>query len=304
METSGYTSLFLSGGGLKVAAFLGSLELIDLRSVRRLYGLSAGSILACMLTLGLSTSQLKGIFRQAEWSRLFSDALRVDHLASFKAPLDRSTLATFLQGLLMKYGVPKGASMAWLQRKSGRTFGCFFVDLNSGQLVLCTSDSHPRLLIQDALLASCSLPAIFSPTRIGGVPCVDAGLFNNAPISLLYSSPQERLLCLVTNVSVRIQRLRSLGKDASLVTVLLMKCSLMTWIEIRRARPEEVTVLEMPEPPLSVHQFRLDDLDLEMMYLQGRISVQTRLLKSELAGYLVVAASFLQKHFRLHGCQG
>lgn len=291
MSAPGYRSLFLSGGALKVAMFVGALEAVDLSSVERFYGLSAGSVLAVLLTTGTPLRKLREIFLTSGWARLFAESLHLPQLLSCRSVLDHRKLRSFLASLLEEVGVPPRCTLGGLRELTGRSFGCFLVDLHGSRLLLYTSESRPRVRLVDALVASCSLPGIFEPSRLGALACVDAGLFNNAPLSFLPSSREERLCCFVTNVTSALQGLRHDGRRAaSLATVVRLKTTLVTWAELRMACGEAVTIYEMPELPSSMHNFKVDAAGFSVLFRLGRFSVQIRRVEREVGGALVLLA--------------
>lgn len=292
MKLDGYARLYLSGGGLKVSSFLGSLELIDLASLRWIYGLSAGSVLACLLVLGMKVPQLQELFLASEWTRIFSAALHPGQLLSRKGLLDKRSMVAFIGSLLDRAAVPRNSTLEWLRRTRGVGFGCFFLDLEEGRLILCTAATHPRTRLLDALVASCSIPGIFEPTEVQGRPCVDAAFFNNAPLSLLPSSAEEPLLCLVTATHPAAQALRASGCTPPHVYLLRLKMLIVTWMELRLADPKGVTLLEMPETPGTVHHFRADRAGIMRLFSLGRLVVQTRQIRAIVAGGLVVACAW------------
>jgi predicted acylesterase/phospholipase RssA len=50
--------------------------------------------------------------------------------------------------------------------------------------------------------ASASFPGLFSPTMVGGLPCIDGGAVNNAPISYLLDDPQVQTVIVITTESL------------------------------------------------------------------------------------------------------
>jgi predicted acylesterase/phospholipase RssA len=299
MLTAGYRSLFLSGGGLKTAMFVGALAALDLSSVERFYGVSAGSILAVLLASGASPRKLRELFEGSGWAQLFFESLHLSQLLSCRALLDHRKLCAFLEALLQEAGVPPRCTLGGLRARSGRSFGCFFLDLHGRRLLLYTSESHPHVLLLDAVVASCSLPAIFEPQQLGELACVDCGLFNNAPLSFLPSSREARLCCLVTNVTDFMQGVQNgWRRGASPLTAATLKMVLLTWAELRTARREGVTIFEMPGMPQSMHQFRVDAAGFSVLFRMGRLSVQSRLVVRELGGSLVLTALLLLRTLR------
>jgi NTE family protein len=55
--------------------------------------------------------------------------------------------------------------------------------------------------IATSAAASASFPGLFSPTMLDGLPCVDGGAVNNAPISYLLDDPQVQTVIVITTES-------------------------------------------------------------------------------------------------------
>jgi NTE family protein len=69
-------------------------------------------------------------------------------------------------------------------------------------------DSSRWPVIANAAVASATFPGVFSPTKAiaaGGVPCVDGGAVNNAPISYVIRDPQVQKVVVVTSESSQLE---------------------------------------------------------------------------------------------------
>jgi len=283
--------LFLSGGGLKVASFLGALELYDLASCREVYGVSAGSMLACLLAVGYSAEAAQRRFRETPWPSIFFEACTLGRLARGMALLDPARLRALLQGWLREAGVPAGATLGWLRRRrpAAKHFGCIVADADAGELLLLGRPgdaAHARLRLTEMVLASMALPGVLDPVELGGRRLVDAGIVNNAPLSLLPPRrPGRRLLALV--LGTRFPRETLLTSPAAL---LWLKCNFLTHAEVLAAEAAAVTVVQMPEPPEEVGLLRVSEAGFATLLRQGRAAAVAWRLRAELAGGCVLLA--------------
>jgi NTE family protein len=284
-----HDALFLSGGGLKVASFLGALELYDLASCREVYGVSAGSMLACMLAVGYSAEAAQRRFRETPWPSIFFEACTLGRLARGMALLDPARLRSVLEGLLQEAGVPAGATLGWLRRRrpAAKHFGCIVADADAGELLLLGRPgdaAHDRLRLTEMVLASMALPGVLDPVELGGRRLVDAGIVNNAPLSLLPPRrPGRRLLALV--LGTRFPRETLLTSPAAL---LWLKCNFLTHAEVLAAEAAAVTVVQMPQPPEEVGLLRVSEEGFATLLRQGRAAAVAWRLRAELAGCCVL----------------
>jgi NTE family protein len=158
----------LSGGGARTVAQLGALEALAQGGVvpTRLVGTSMGAVIAAGLAAGLSISEvlarLGGVERR--------DVAALDRTALFKGifaeallrgPRLRETLARLLP-------VPAFADLRLPLTVTA-------ADLDTGELV-CFGAGGEDAPLADALYASCALPVLYPPARLGGRRLADGGL--------------------------------------------------------------------------------------------------------------------------------
>lgn len=271
---------------MKVAAFIGCLEVLDVGAFREVCGLSAGSLIACLLAAGLSVAQIRDKFLTMPWSNLFFESCSFGRILAGRAPLDGRRLRNVIETWLVEAGVPRGATLLWLASNRRLRFGCFSADLEDGRAVFFRASSHPNVKLIDAVMASAALPGALDPVRIAGRLYVDLGIANNAPLSFLNPPAGKKLLALVVNT----QSLLLKDMLDSPAILLWLKCSFLSRAEILSADASRVTVLEMPLPPARVHLFRVSHEDMLSLIRQGRASVFSRLMKKEVTGLFLLLA--------------
>lgn len=169
-------SLVLGGGGLKGLAHIGVLRALEERRLEPtlVVGVSMGSLIAAAWAAGRRVRDLedralaltrRDIFRIAHVDmalrRMLSPAVYR------REPLER--ILADLVGDVTFRELP--------QRLLVST-----VDLNSGRQILWGLPGLDHVRVADAVFASCSLPGIMPPTRVGDYVCVDGAVGANLPV--------------------------------------------------------------------------------------------------------------------------
>jgi NTE family protein len=203
LDASAPNILVLGGGGLLGEAWMtgllagyGDATGIDVRGCRRFVGTSAGSIVAASLAAGRPPRRpgppLHGMIHPAEKARgapsPFADASRTGRQVS-KIVVGPGAIAAKvgapIRGLALR-ALPEGrrsiAAFAdevdrWGATFDGRLRVCA-VDAGNGHRVVFGSRSAPPASVGQAVAASCAIPAVFAPVRIGDRRYVDGGAWS------------------------------------------------------------------------------------------------------------------------------
>ena len=189
----------LSGGGAKGMAHIGVLKVLEKAGipVDIVTGTSIGSIVGGLYAIGYNSHSLDSMVRAQDWTYVITDKedLRKQSL------LDRKKASTYMfsTGLsigkrnLNAGGLIKGKNLAELFQKLfvGYTdsldfnrdlkipFACVATNIMDNSEVVFHSGRLPQ-----AIRASMSIPAAFSPVRLGDMVLVDGGLKNNYPVDV------------------------------------------------------------------------------------------------------------------------
>lgn len=166
MSTAKNIGLVLSGGGARGLAHAGvlmALDELDLR-VSIIAGTSAGAIIAVLYAGGVAPEDMPSIIKK---NKLFDlKRIRFDLKGVIKSDLFREILHEF---------VPVKT----------------FEELSMPVLVHATDFTHAKPVVfekghfTDAVVASCSIPLIFTPVMMHGKAMVDGGLTDNFPVEIL-----------------------------------------------------------------------------------------------------------------------
>jgi NTE family protein len=183
-KVSAYQNLVLAGGGIKIIASIGALEIVQelgvLQQITGFAGSSAGAIVAGALSVGYTVAELKKILLAKNFND-FKDA-------GWMAPIQ----------ILYHYGWCRGDALyQWLgdmiQTKTGnpdisfkqvyQQYGKYLIItgccLNKRETHYYSHRSNPDMPIRQAVRISMSIPGLFVPIQWGGDVLVDGGLLEN-----------------------------------------------------------------------------------------------------------------------------
>ena len=189
----------LSGGGAKGMAHIGVLKVLEKAGipVDIVTGTSIGSIVGGLYSIGYNAHSLDSVVRAQDWTYVITDKedLRNQSL------VDRKKQSTYILSMGLTFGkrdenaggLIKGKNLAELFQKLfvGYTdsldfnkdlripFACVATNIMDNKEVVFHSGRLPQ-----AIRASMSIPAAFSPVRIGNMVLVDGGLKNNYPVDV------------------------------------------------------------------------------------------------------------------------
>jgi NTE family protein len=258
--------LVLGVGGLLGEAWMsgflaGSAQAtgVDYRDVDAFVGTSAGSIVAAQLAAGAELQ------RPRSWADAGGGGWPEDSPRSLRAAMGRagqlylsavSPLAAPALGAATRVGalaraallasVPRGtvplddlrARVTALSSSFDGRLRVVAVDRASGRRVVFGAPGAPPAAVADAVVASCAIPGVLRPARIGGREYVDGGVWSPTNLDAAAVGRGDRVLCLVPTAvlgSPSAFRLRTLTAGWRLTTALEA--------EAARRRGATVTVL-------------------------------------------------------------
>ena len=213
-QTRKKVGVVLSGGGAKGMAHIGVLKVLEKAGipVDIVTGTSIGSIVGGLYAIGYNAHSLDSMVRTQDWTYVITDKedLRKQSL------LDRKKQNTYLfnTGLtigkrdMSAGGLIRGKNLAELFQKlfMGYTdsldfnkdlkipFACVATNIMDNSEVVFHSGRLPQ-----AIRASMSIPAAFSPVRMGDMVLVDGGLKNNFPVDVARQMGAEVVIGITLN---------------------------------------------------------------------------------------------------------
>ena len=184
--------LVLSGGGSLGMAHVGVLKVMEEEGLRPDYitGVSMGSIIGGMYSLGYSADSIHKILKVMNWNLLLSNVIEENKVIyPEKEHFDNSIISLPLTSI--KVTLPSGlingqqienlfSYYAWPAigikdfSKFPIPFMCLAADLLTGKLVEIKTGYLP-----DAMRASSAVPTIFTPIKIDSALLIDGGVLRN-----------------------------------------------------------------------------------------------------------------------------
>jgi NTE family protein len=221
--------LVLAGGGVIGEAWMtGVLAGIedeagaDLRSVESFVGTSAGAIVAARLAAGKPLRRPRTAAAAAAAAEAEADGraglVRTAARWGWAATSPLAPVATALstpggalvRSALLARAPDTGRTLGRLHgeversgaRFDGRLRVCC-VDKRSGRRVVFGAPGAPRATVADAVTASCAIPWVFAPVRIGDREYVDGGVWSVTNLDAAPARRETEVLCLDPTASLR-----------------------------------------------------------------------------------------------------
>ena len=191
-------ALLLSGGGLKTLSLCGALECLDLSEIKFFGGVSAGSLLALVYSMGLGTGGVVAMLGSVPYRELFMEHLSIPGLLYRGSAIEVEHAREMVQCLARGCGLPLATTFREHFLRTGKLLRIFACSLSRQMLCAFDATSHPHLEIVRCLCASIAIPFLFEPVRIEGELYVDAGIFSNAPMNMM--GPCEELIVLSVTI--------------------------------------------------------------------------------------------------------
>ena len=187
-----HIGLVLSGGGASGLAHIGLLKVMEEAGLRPdfITGVSMGSIIGGLYSIGYSADSLEKIVKIIDWDKLFSNKIPEDKvifsekrhylnsIISFPVTLKKAVLPS---GLINGQQVESTLSYyAWPAAdindfsKLPIPFMCLAMDL-----IKCRRVELKSGYLADAMRASMAVPSVFTPMKIDSLWLIDGGFLRN-----------------------------------------------------------------------------------------------------------------------------
>jgi predicted acylesterase/phospholipase RssA len=186
--------LVFCGGGTRCLVFLQTLVELEkqkqLINVNEYWGTSAGALLASLLAISKSATQVKDIMFAANYSSFRN--IDINNMLSFTSSWgldDGNSLVGEIERLFEI--VEPGSKTMKLRDISG--LHIVVSDLTTHSTVVCNANSYPNMRVIDAIRASMSLPIFFRPyIHENGHYMVDGAIRANFPWHVLPSDDARK----------------------------------------------------------------------------------------------------------------
>jgi NTE family protein len=219
--------LVLSGGSAHGFAHVGVLTVLEEMRVPVdvVAGTSMGSIVGGLYAAGTSPAEMERLLATTDWEDLFDDRPSRDRLSYRRKQDDVLNYVDLEMGLTKKgiafpSGLVAGQKLSFLLKSLTLgtvgvesfdalpiPFRCVATDLATGEKVVLADGS-----LAEAIRASMSLPAVFSPVERGDRLLVDGGLVENLPVAEAEAMGADVVVAVdVSSDKLDPERLKSFG---------------------------------------------------------------------------------------------
>jgi len=182
-----FSTLVLSGGGVRGIAMLASLIVLEehkcLEKIKVYAGTSIGALLVSLISIGYNPTELN----KEIWDIDLNDLRSVDLWNFFNNfGLDTGNKITeTLKELFRKKNINDDITFEELHKDLGKTLIITGTVVNKHKLEIFSHKTHPKCKIIDAVRISISIPFLFSAPKYENNYYSDGGILNNYPISCL-----------------------------------------------------------------------------------------------------------------------
>jgi NTE family protein len=158
--------LALSGGGIKGLCHAGVLKALEEQGIKPdiISGVSAGALVGALYSDGYTPDEILVLFDEIRFRNMTK--LNIPAGGFFQTDIFKTFLSKKLHAKTFEE-LPIPLRVVATDLDKGRS-----VTFSSGDLI-------------DPIVASCSLPVLFSPKKINGVNFVDGGVLKNFPVSTI-----------------------------------------------------------------------------------------------------------------------
>jgi predicted acylesterase/phospholipase RssA len=181
-----FKRLVLSGGSVKGLAYVGALKYFEenkgtFGGIHEFVGTSIGSLAALLMILNYTSSQLKKLFWDLEFSNLQSLSM-----TSFLETLgldDGKLVEKFVKECISSKGLSPEISFSQLQNITGKSLVVCGTNVDKQECRFFDSFSTPDMPVFLAIRISMAIPILFQPILFEGNHYVDGGITNDIPVN-------------------------------------------------------------------------------------------------------------------------
>ena len=161
-----YQNLILCGGGSKVFSTVGCLRVLQkkklLSSIKEFIGCSGGNIANLILILGADIYE-SYTFSFSLYQNFFRNENTIINLINHCGLIQANHMRNSLEDIIEKYSGIRNITFRQLSKKYKKNMTCVVTNINTMKANYLNNKYCPNFIVSDAIIASCSLPVIFSP---------------------------------------------------------------------------------------------------------------------------------------------
>jgi NTE family protein len=201
-----FKNLVFEGAGIRGIAYAGVVEQFEkagvLDSIEKVGGTSAGAIVALLISLGYTATEITSIISETNFSR-FNDGQfifigGIHRLNKYYGWYKGERFLKWMDDLIEKKTGNPDITFADLHNKGFKDLYTTATCLNRQKMIILSNETYPRMRIKDAVRISMSIPLYFKAVFVDSLGAivkkpgtrkdldimVDGGIIGNFPINL------------------------------------------------------------------------------------------------------------------------
>ena len=178
-------NIVFSGGGFKCWSYIGTLQALNefnIKDLEQIIGVSAGSFFGLIYLLNIKWEFLLDFFMDVNFKELYD--IEIDNIL-IQQSLFAGVKFTEIIKEIISYKIDPEITFSGLRKYSGIKFTVSALNITSSKLEYFNYILTPEIKVVDAIRASCNLPLIFPPYKIGNSFYYDGGIVNNCPADIV-----------------------------------------------------------------------------------------------------------------------
>jgi NTE family protein len=194
--------LVLSGGGHLGFIELGELyhleeqKIWDKTKIKSIYGTSAGSILACLISLKLDWETINDYMIKRPWDKIYEIKMEnIINLVETKGIYGEEIFIQFLKPLLDAVDYSINITLEDFYTKTNIELNFMTFNITTYETIAVNYINFPDIPLYKALHMSCSIPLLFKPVEWKNNIYIDGGVETNYPIQhAMLKNKEENIL--------------------------------------------------------------------------------------------------------------
>jgi NTE family protein len=179
-------------------------------------GLAHIGVLAALQEQGIQIDMIAGTSMGSLVGAIYAEGKDIDRMRSLAIDLGPKRFSFLADPTLPKSGLIRGRKIKDMLRSIigdiefrdlEIPFACSATDIESGQEVIISQG-----LVREGVRASCSIPVILTPTKLGGRYLVDGGLLDPVPVRILKEMGADFIIA-VNVISVGREKLSEASQE-------------------------------------------------------------------------------------------
>lgn len=200
-----FDKLCFEGCGIFAIIYVGAITYLEkhdlLHQVHEFSGTSSGSIIATMLALEYTATEIFSLFNQLDWNKFYDYNIGFFNFFSDFGIYKGKKLHELYKSIIKNKTNSENTTFKQLFDMNGNKLYICAVNLSTQESIYFSVDTHPDMEIHLALRFSTSFPFIFKSLKYKDDYYVDGGVMDNYPMEVFEDSSCALGFNLETNVN-------------------------------------------------------------------------------------------------------